>query len=83
MSANMSISKFFLYHIYCVCCTNERYKHIRRDFHSVILVMPKGWDLGALGCLGGSKYFFFKLDLMAYQIDGDDEQNKMQVKFSS
>ena len=27
-------------------------KHIRRDFHSVPLVMPQGWDFGALGAQG-------------------------------
>ena len=44
--------------------------------------MPHGWDIGALGCRGGL-HFFFKHGHMAYQIDGDDEQNRMQVKFSS
>ena len=57
-------------------------KHIRRDFHSVAWVMPHGWEFGALGCPGG-KFFFFKHGHVAYQIDGDDEQNRMQVKFSS
>ena len=56
-------------------------KHIRRDFNSVALVMPQGSDFGALGCRGGKKKF--KHAHMAYQIDGDDEQNRMQVKFSS
>ena len=58
-------------------------KHIRRDFHSVAWVMPQGSDLGTLGCPGGQKLFFFKHGHVAYQIDGDDEQNRMQVKFSS
>ena len=31
----------------------------------------------------GVKFFFFKHGHVAYQIDGDDEQNRMQVKFSS
>ena len=57
-------------------------KHIRRDFYSVLWVMPQGWEFGALGeCPGG--HFFFKHGLVVYQIDGDDEQNRMQVKFSS
>ena len=56
-------------------------KHIRRDFHSVAWVMPQGSDLGRRGCPGGSKKF--KHDHVAYQIDGDDEQNGMQVKFLS
>ena len=51
-------------------------KHIRRDFHSV-----QGWDFGALGVARGSKKnFFFKHGHVVYQIDGDDEQNRMQVK---
>ena len=43
---------------------------------------PKGGTLGHLGYLGGQT-FFFKHGHVAYQIDGDDEQNKMQVTFSS
>ena len=58
-------------------------KHIRRDFYSVARVMPKGSDLGSLGVPRGSNNFFFKHGHVAYQIDGDDEQNRMQVKFSS
>ena len=56
-------------------------KYIRRDFHSVTLVMPRGGTLGRWGAQGVN--FFFKHGHVAYQIDGDDEQNKMQVKFSS
>ena len=55
-------------------------KHIRRDFHSVAWVMRQGWDLGHPG---DQKKNFFKHSHVAYQIDGDDEQNRMQVKFSS
>ena len=59
-------------------------KHIRRDFHSVTWVKPKGWDFGALGMPRGVKKFFsFKHGHVAYQINGDDKQNRMQVKFSS
>ena len=57
-------------------------KHIRRDFYSVALVMPGGLYFGALGVPKGSNNFFFKHG-HAYQIDRDDEQNKMQVTFSS
>ena len=57
-------------------------KHIRRDFYSVAWVMPHGWDLGALGVPRGSKTNF-KHGHVAYQIDGNDEQNKMHVTFSS
>ena len=56
-------------------------KHIRWYFHSVTLVMPQGWDFGALwGAQGGGR-FFFKHAHVAYQIDEGDEQNKMQVNF--
>ena len=41
--------------------------------------MPQGWDFGALGVPMGS--FFFKHGHVAYQIDGDYEQNRMQVTF--
>ena len=55
-------------------------KHIRRDFCSVTWVIPLGWDFGALG---GQKFIFFKHGHVAYQIDEDEEQNIMQVKFLS
>ena len=51
-------------------------KYIRRDLYSVGWVMPQGWDFGALD-------FFFKHGHVAYQIEGDDEQNIMQVTFPS
>ena len=56
-------------------------KHISRDFNSDAWVVPQGWDFGALGVPRES--IFFKQCHVAYQIDGDDEQYKMQVKFSS
>ena len=43
---------------------------------------PRGRTLGRWGAEGG-RFFFFKHGHVAYQIDGDDEQNRMQVKFSS
>ena len=54
-------------------------KHIRRDFYSVAWVMPQGWHFGVPR---GSKTIF-KHGHVTYQIDRDDEQNRMQVKFSS
>ena len=39
--------------------------------------------MGHLGCPGGSNNFFFKHGHVAYQINGVDEQNRMQVEFSS
>ena len=58
-------------------------KHIRQGFYSAAWVMPQGWDFGALGVPRGSNNFVFKHGHVAYQIDEDDEQNKMQVTFSS
>ena len=55
-------------------------KHMRRDFNSGACVMPQGSDFGALGVWRGSKNIF-KHGHVAYQIDGIDEQNRMQVKF--
>ena len=42
---------------------------------------PRDGTLGRWGCPGGK--FFFKHGHVAYQIDEDDEQNRMQVIFSS
>ena len=78
----MSISKIFIPNFVGVVQMKDT-KHIRRDFHSVTLVMPQGWDFGALGVPRGGSIFFFKHGHVADQIDGDDKQNKMQVKFSS
>ena len=77
----MSISKIFIPN--CVgVLTNERYKTYQTDFYSVAWVMPQGWDFKHWGYPGGQT-FLFKHGHVAYQIDGDDEQNKMQVTFSS
>ena len=39
----------------------------------------QGSDFPALGVPRGSKLIFFKHGHVAYQIDGDEEKNKMQV----
>ena len=39
-----------------------------------------GVVLCVLECPGGQKLFYFKHCHVAYQIDGDVEQNRMQVK---
>ena len=41
---------------------------------------PRGGNFGALGVPG---VFFLIHDHVAYQIDGDDKQNRMQVQFPS
>ena len=38
--------------------------------------------MGRLGRPGGHKLFYFKHGQLAYQIDGEDKQNRMQVEFS-
>ena len=58
-------------------------KHIRRNFHSVAWVMPQAWDFDTMGCPGGQKLCNFKHGHVAYQIDGDDERNRMLVKIST
>ena len=78
----MSIQRF-LYQTLCAFSQMKDTKHIRWDFHSVAWVMPQGSDLGALGVPRGSIFLFFAHGHVAYQIDEDDEQNRMQVKFSS
>ena len=73
----------FLCQTLCVFSQIKDTKHIRRDFHSVPCVMPQRSDFGALGMTRGSNMFFFKHGHVVYQFDGDDEQNRLQVKFSS
>ena len=68
----------------CLFSQMKDTEHIRRDFNSIAWVMPKGSDFGALGVPRGiKKIFFFKHGHLAYRIEGDDKQNRMQVKFSS
>ena len=62
--------------------TNERYKTYQTGFLFCPLGHAPGVGLGALGVPRGY-FFFFKHGHVVYQIDGDDEQNRMQVKFSS
>ena len=82
ISITKSIQRF-LYQTLCVYSQMKDTKHIRQDFHSVPWVMPQGRDFGALGVPRGSKKFFFKHGHVVYQIDMDDKQNRMQVKFLS
>ena len=74
ISITKSISKIFIPNFVCVL-TNKRYKTYR-------LGHAPGVGLWGIGVpRGGSKKF--KYGHVAYQIDGDDEQNRMQLKFSS
>ena len=79
----MSISKIFIPNFVCVL-TNERYKTYKTGFLFCCLGHAQGVGLWGTGGAHGVKQFCFsKHGHVAYQIDGDDEQNKMQVTFSS
>ena len=79
----MSISKIFIPNFVCVL-TNGRYKTYQTGFLFCHPGHAPGWDFGgAGGAQGGSKIIFFKHGHVAYQIDGDGAQNKMQVAFLS
>ena len=77
----MSISKIFIPNFVCVF-TNERYKTNQMGFSFCSLGHAPGLGLRGAGGAQGVKKIIFKLGHVAYQIDGDDKQNRMQVKFS-
>ena len=78
----MSTSKIFILNFVCVL-TNERYKTYQTGVLLCCLGHAPGVGLCCTGGTQGVKQFFFKHVHVAYQIDGDYEQNKMQVTFSS
>ena len=78
----MSISKIFILNFVCVL-TNERYKTYQTGFLFCRLGHAPGVGLWGTGVPRGGQTFFFKHGHVAYQIDGDDEQNKMQITFPS
>ena len=81
ISITKLISKIFIPNFVCVL-TNERYKIYQTGFLFCRLGHAPGVGLwGTRGAQGVN--FFFKHGHVAYQIDGDDEQNRMQVTFSS
>ena len=83
ISITKSISKIFIPNVVCVL-TNERYKTYQTGFSFCPLGhAPKVGLWGAGGAQGVKKNFFFKHDHVVYQIDGDDQQNRIQVVFSS
>ena len=75
----MSISKIFIPNFVCVL-TNERCKTYQTGFLFCRLGHAPGVGLWGTGGTQGVKHFIFK---HGHEIDGDDEQNKMQVTFSS
>ena len=81
ISITKSIFKIFIPNFVCVL-TNERYKTYQTGFLFCHLGHASGVGLrGAWGAQGVKKKF--KHGHVAYQIDGDDEQNRMQVNFLS
>ena len=67
----------------CVCSHKLKIQNISDGFfYSVAWVMPQGWDFWALGVPRGVKKKKLKHGHVAYQMDGDDMQNRMQVTFS-
>ena len=60
--------------------TNERYKTYQTGFLFCRLGHAPGVGLWGTWGAQGVK-FFFKHGHVAYQIEGDDEQNRMQVTF--
>ena len=82
ISITKSISKIFIPNFVCVL-TNERYKTYQTGLLFCHLGHAPGVGLWGAGGAQGSKNYFSEHGHVAYQIDGDDEQNRMQVKFSS
>ena len=81
ISITTSISKIFIPNFVCVL-TNERYKTYQTGFSFCRLGHAPGVGLWGAGGAQGVN-FFFKHGHVAYQINRDEEQNKMQVTFSS
>ena len=81
ISITKSLLKVFIPNFVCVL-TNVRYKTYQTGISFCPPgSCPRGGTLGRWGCPGGQKNF--KHGHVVYQIDRDDEQNRMQVKFSS
>ena len=74
-------SKIFIPNFVCVL-TNEGYKTYQTVFSFCCLGHAPGVGLLGAGVPSGSKQYF-KHGHVSYQINGDDKQNRMQVKFSS
>ena len=77
----MSISMISIPNFVCVL-KNERYNIYQTGFLFCRPGHAPGVGLGHWGYPGGQT-IFFKHGHVAYQIDGDDEQNKIKVTYSS
>ena len=76
----MSVLKIFIPNFVCVL-TNERYKTYQMEFLFCRLGHAPGVGHRGTGVPRGSK--IFKHGHVAYQIDGDDEQKRMQLTTTS
>ena len=74
--------KDFIPNFVCIL-TNERYKTYQTGFSFCPLDHFLGVGLLGAGVPRGGQKNIFKHGHVAYQIEGDDKQNRMQVKFSS
>ena len=81
ISITKSISKIFIPNFVCVL-TDERYLTYQTGFSFCPLGHAPGVGPWGSECAKGV-IFFFKHGHVVYQIDGDDKQNRMQVKFLS
>ena len=81
ISITKSISYIFILNFVCVL-TNERYKTYQTGFSFCPLGHAPGVELRGAGVAQGVN-FFFKHGHVVYQINGDDEQNRIQVKILS
>ena len=80
ISITKSISKILIPNFVCVL-TNERYITYRTRF--LFCRLGHAPRVGLWGTGGAQGVIFFKHGHVAYQIDGDDKQNRMQVTFLS
>ena len=81
ISITKSVSKIFIPNFVCVL-TTERYKTYQAG--SLFCRLGHAPGVGLWGTRGAKGVkLFFKHSHLAYQIDGDDKQNRMQVMFSS
>ena len=81
ISITKSFSKIFIPNFVCVL-TNERYQTYQTGFSFCCLGHVPGVGLWGAGGAQGVKKIKHGHDV-AYQIDADDKQNRMQVKFLS
>ena len=82
ISITKPISKIFILNFVCVL-TNARYKTYQMGLSFCCLGHAPGVGLWGAGGAQVVKFYNFKHGHVAYQSDRDDEQNRVQVTFSS